>query len=300
MRVLVVEDHAVDQQLICALLRCALPDVRLTEAGSLQGALRHVGAQIFDLVVLDLNLPDSLGIDTVRRMVHAVPDLPVVVLTGDIDEDLGLEAIAHGAQDFLAKAHLLVQRTGLERVLLRRVVRHAVERHRLRRESRFDPLTGVHNRRGLIEVLDREVERCARTNQPICALLIDCDDFKTVNDQFGYDSGDRLLKTIARCALATIRPSDVVARYGGDEFVILLPGLALDDAQGVAERLRRSVARHGVAWSATISIGVIEVDPAHPELRAIIEGAQGGLRDAKTSGKNVVSLAPRPHNPPSV
>lgn len=300
MRVLVVDDHRADLRMICTLLRYALPDIVLSEAENLKEAFAAIEQQIFDLMVLDLNLPDSSGVDTVRRAVHRVPDLPIVVLTGEVDEHHGLEAIAHGAQDFLAKDHLLLHQTGLEGVLIRRVIRHAIERHRLRRESRYDPLTGVYNRRGLVEAVKRASANAAKTGQPICALLIDCDDFKSVNDRFGYDSGDRLLKTIARCGLATVRPSDIVARYGGDEFFMLLPGLTLEDAQGVAERLRRSVARHGAPWAATISIGVMQVDPSRSGLSAIIECAEGGLRDAKTSGKNVVSLAPRPYSPPTI
>lgn len=299
MRVLVVEDHRADLRLICSLLRAALDEVQISEATSLAEAFEQIGATLFDLVVLDLNLPDSLGVDTIRRLVHFAPDLPIVSLTGVPDESIGLEAIANGAQDFIAKDHLLLQHTGLEPVLLRRVVRHAIERHRLRRESRYDLLTGVYNRRGLIEALTHQAARCERSAQPICALLIDCDDFKSINDRFGYASGDQLLKTIARCGLATVRPSDVIARYGGDEFVMLLPGLSPEDARGVGERLRRSVARHGAAWDATISIGVFSIDPTEADLRTLVDGAERGLRDAKTSGKNVVSLAPRPQGPPT-
>lgn len=292
MRVLIIEDHPADRQLIRALLRTALDPVDIVEAGSLREASARLATGGLDLVLLDLNLPDSTDIETVRRVVHAAPDLPVVVLTGEDDEKRGLEAIAHGAQDYLAKDHLLLQHTGLEAVLLRRAARHAIERHRLRRESRYDPLTGVFNRRGLTEALDREADRCLRADEPLCALLVDCDDFKSINQRYGYNGGDDLLKMVAHCGLGTLRPSDIVARFGGDEFVALLPGLSCADAQSVAERLCACVAEHAARWEVTVSVGVVRVDLRHARLDDIVAAAQRGLRTAKRLGKNQASVAP--------
>ena len=289
MHILIVDDVQVDREAMVDLVYQAFAGAVTTcEASSLNAVAVAVEAQDFDAVLLDLNLPDARDLDAVRFMRHTVPHLPVIVMTGTIDEELGLSAISNGAQDFLAKAHLLANRSGLEPVLLRRAVRHAIERHRLRHESRYDVLTGVLNRRGLMEALGREVDRASRAGHTLCGLLVDCDDFKRINDTYGYDAGDTVLRMVARCAQAMTRPSDVVARHGGDEFLVLLPDIDLVRAEQAAQRLRQVIAYDGAEWGATVSIGVTVIDPKQAMIEGVVVGAETGLRRAKRAGKNQV------------
>lgn len=289
MHILIVDDIAVDRLLMVDLARRAFDGaVQTTEAASLAELDEAVKDATIDAVLLDLNLPDASDLDVVRFMRHAAPHLPVVVMTSTVDEELGLSAIAHGAQDFLAKTHVMVHRSGLEAVMLRRTVRHAIERHRLRHESRYDVLTGVLNRRGLIEALEREVDRALRSDTGLCCLLLDCDDFKRVNDTWGYHAGDQVLQMVARCAQAATRPSDVVARHGGDEFLVLLPDISIDRAQSASRRLCEVIAQQGQQWGATVSVGVAVVELSLAAVDQVIKRAQAGLRRAKRAGKNQV------------
>jgi diguanylate cyclase (GGDEF)-like protein len=130
---------------------------------------------------------------------------------------------------------------------------------RVGRIARIDALTGVHNRRVWDQELPRELARAARTGQPVCVALIDLDNFKAYNDQQGHQAGDRLLKAAAAVWRASLRKSDLLVRYGGEEFALLLPDCGLDDAIEIAERLRTSQPE------GTCSIGVAAWDTKETE-----------------------------------
>lgn len=295
MHILLVDDDPGDRLLIRCALDLALHGTAvLTEVHSLDAAIQCLKSTAFDLVLADLDLPDAQGLSTPRRLGHFAADTPIIVMTGTIDEETGLKAIAHGAQDFLAKAHFLGDRGGgLEKVLLRRAIRHAIERQRLRYESRYDGLTGVLNRRGLQQALDQEVERARRQEHALFALFLDCDDFKSINDTKGYDAGDETLRWIATQAAEQLRPTDVLARFGGDEFIVLLPAATHAAALDVAHRLRSQVEKHA-PYSATVSVGLVSLDLERLQTDTVLQQVQGALQQAKRAGKNqVVAIQPR-------
>lgn len=294
MHVLLVDEDSVDRFLARHALDAALAgEAVCTEASSLSGALVRLKQQRFDVILTDLHLSDADGLSAPRQLGHAANGTPVIVMLGVVDETVGLRAVAQGAQDYLAKEHVLGARgDGLERVLLRRAVRHAIERHRLRRESRYDALTGALNRRGLCEVLAAELERAQRHGQALHALFIDCDDFKRINDTHGYDAGDMTLHQVGQIVREQLRPTDALARFGGDEFVVLLPATTAAAAHRIAHRLREQV-EQGTPHGATVSIGLIEVRPTDANVRALVRRAQCALQLAKRSGKNqVFALTP--------
>jgi diguanylate cyclase (GGDEF)-like protein/PAS domain S-box-containing protein len=157
-----------------------------------------------------------------------------------------------------------------------------------------DELTGLYNRRGFFELGRREVERAVRFGHPLSLLILDIDHFKTINDTYGHPAGDRVLQTLARRCLANIREIDLLGRYGGEEFVILLPESSLANASQVAERLRKVIAGEPFASQAgsleiTISLGVASVGEGEGDLADLIARADRALYLAKRSGRNRVA-----------
>jgi len=156
-----------------------------------------------------------------------------------------------------------------------------------------DPLTGLHNRRYLEARLSEELSRSKRYNYPLSFMMIDIDDFKLYNDHNGHQAGDRALEVTAQCLKAALRKVDVASRYGGEEFSILLPQTSLEEAGGLADRVRRKIMSttfpHGKTQplgAVTVSIGLSSFSPALDSAEAIVRAADRALYHAKSHGKN--------------
>jgi diguanylate cyclase len=168
--------------------------------------------------------------------------------------------------------------------------------HELDTASRLvshDPLTGVLNRKGLTEALTREVSRARRNDSPLCIALIDIDNFKGINDEYGHGVGDEALCHLANTVTGTLRPQDVVARYGGEEFVILLPDTVLDAAGSIFKRLQRELAcrvfyaHDSELLPITFSAGIVLFSPEE-DLETVLSRADAAMYAAKRTGKNRV------------
>lgn len=155
-----------------------------------------------------------------------------------------------------------------------------------------DPVTGLANRHRLMEKLHEEVERAQRYRTPLAVAMIDLDDFKRVNDTYGHEAGDAVLKRVGNDIAGNIRAVDLVARYGGEEFTVLLPQLPLCRAVGVMERVRVLVAAREEGPAVTMSVGVAAAPPAPPDLDALLSRADDALYQAKRLGKNRVVAGP--------
>jgi diguanylate cyclase (GGDEF)-like protein len=158
-----------------------------------------------------------------------------------------------------------------------------------------DTLTGLANRRGFFEVAEKEVERARRYGRSLCLVMFDIDDFKKVNDTHGHLIGDQVLRVLGTTARRTIRSTDTLCRFGGDEFLILMPESALDQALATAERLRQRISSEMVVVTAagqlvlTISLGVVSLERETEEtVEKLVERADAVMYRAKTSGKNRV------------
>ncbi len=159
-----------------------------------------------------------------------------------------------------------------------------------------DPLTGLLNRRGLENILGREVALARRNRSDLIALIIDLDDFKSVNDNHGHAAGDTVLKGVATVLRETVRTSDWLGRIGGDEFMIFLPSTNIDNAALIAERIRcavemTSMGRNGSELRTTTSIGVARLPYDVSTLEEVLELTKAGLKASKRSGKNVISIS---------
>jgi len=177
---------------------------------------------------------------------------------------------------------------------------------RFRREEKYrrlalvDELTGVYNRRYLVERLNQEIKRAERMQRPLTVVMLDLDGFKKLNDTLGHPAGDRALQWLADLLRSGVRASDVVCRYGGDEFVILMPEAALDSAVQVIERIRRLIAERALSFSVPtrkaritlrVSFGVASCSTEFPPGDALIAAADRALLEAKLAGGNCYRVA---------
>jgi diguanylate cyclase (GGDEF)-like protein len=158
-----------------------------------------------------------------------------------------------------------------------------------------DTLSGVLNRRGLFDRGEHEVNRAQRFSTPLAAIMLDIDHFKHINDTYSHAVGDEVLRTLARVCQANLRSVDLIGRYGGEEFAILLPDTDTDAARRVAERLRQAVAETPVIIpkgmvSFTVSLGVASLVDGNTTLAVLLDQADSAMYFAKRSGRNQVAL----------
>ena len=292
-KVLLVEDNDIDADLTQDLLsEWSMEEFQITRARTLAEGFAFLSHDRFDAVLLDLSLPDAFGLPTVRQ-VHAMnPTVPVVVLSGVADQDLALQAVQQGAQDYLVKGQ------GHPEVLARSI-RYAIERKRAEEHlmylAQYDHLTGLVNRSLFRDRLIQAMARSKRMNQQIGLMLLDLDRFKAVNDTFGHDMGDELLKSVAERLKACVREVDTVARMGGDEFTIILEGTSSEqNILMVAKRIAESIATpfelKGHQISIGISIGItIYPHDDHP-VDELLKHADVAMYRAKQQGGNAFHL----------
>lgn len=309
-KVLVVEDELGDALLIQRTLLGAGPGRYAVEtAASLAETRQAIINTTPDVLLLDLALPDSTGLKTVESVRREAPQTPIVVLTGHDDEELAQAALEAGAQDYMTK-------NTLGRHSLSRAIRYAVTRSRLenrllesnrrlenlldevRSLNTYDTLTGLPNRRYLLEQLARDIAVHARAQQYGALLGIDLGNFRTVNDTLGNDIGDLLLVETARRLGLGVRETDTVARLGSDEFAVILDHLGPDynqaavRAEEVAKKLRRAINRHfslkGHECHVTCCIGVCIFGRRDELFDELLIRANVATYQAKKSGPNTI------------
>ncbi len=308
-RILVVEDSKTQQDWLVQVL--AREDYLIDTASDGREAIRKARTTSPDLVLLDMVLPDMEGLE-VLRMIKARRDehfVPVILLSVKSDLDSRVTGLRIGADDFLAKpfadSELLARTNAMLRIkALQDTVR--AQKAELERLSVTDGLTGLFNRRFFQERLNEEFLRAQRYSDPVSLIMIDIDHFKKVNDQFGHQTGDVVLKGTADLLRETVRDPDISARFGGEEFCVILPKTHLSGALTVAERLWRGMGQKVYQVSGTIhgqpgegacelrvtaSLGISfypSKDVTSSEL--LVRYADEALYKAKHEGRNTICL----------
>ena len=296
-RILVVDDHEDNVELLRARLEAR--GYRVDAASDGQQALDRVFADPPDLVLLDVMMPRIDGMEVARRIKAepGLPFVPVMMQTALDTTEHMVEGLDAGADDYIAKPINFAELEARVKALLRiKALQEELGRANaeLRRVSQTDGLTGVDNRRHIEERLTEAFEHAARLNEPLAVVMTDVDHFKSVNDTHGHQAGDAVLRQVAESLRESAREIDRVGRYGGEEFLVLLPGANLADARRFAERARQAVAEReftydGGALRRTLSAGVAAWP--HPEIRhqeALVKAADEALYAAKTGGRNRV------------
>ena len=297
MKILVVDDDAEQVERLAALLRRGGYEPYPAKSAAQAARLARTIAP--SLAILDIGLPDTDGFALTRRLKkEATGFLPVVLLTGYGDPESKRRGVEAGADEFLQKPvspfeldlrlRSLLRIKGLTDELAR-------QNQRLLELANTDPLTGVPNRRHVLEQLRREVRRAGRYGNPLAVAVLDLDHFKQVNDRFGHATGDEVLCAAARALSSGIREEDTLGRIGGEEFLVVAPHIGIGEATRMADRLRILVSTrpaHGPDGPVrmTVSVGVASVPSgARPaSSHALVEAADRALYAAKEAGRDRV------------
>ena len=279
----------------------------VVEACSGSEALDYLATDHPDLVVLGRMLPDMDGLDLLPRLKSSELDfLPVLVASHRSETAERVRGLQLGADDYISRPCDPAELLARARALLRTKQTHdRIRKLQLTLEQMVvsDPLTGLYNRRFLMDRLLQEMQRSDRHGEPLAFAMIDLDGFKTINDLYGHVLGDKVLRAVGNAISRSIRVSDIAARYGGDEFAVILPQTPPEGAMRVCERLLRAISEAGFQDDSgkicrvTASLGLAYYpadDVETPE--DLVHSADGALYGAKRSGKNRYT-AVRPMQP---
>ncbi len=286
--ILVIEDEKESAETLGSVLYAAGHNVNLVS--SAKEGLRILKDVRCAAVITELRMPDMSGSEFVQLAKQIDPRVSVIVITPYLFINSAVEVMEDGAFGYITKPFNPTE--------IRIVVQHAIERYALMVEadkksyyydlSTLDGLTGVYNHRYLHEVLDRELTRAKRYPQHLCLTMIDVDNFKKYNDTNGHMAGDELLRSLTNLFVRSIRNLDMVFRYGGEEFCILMIETDRKGAVLACERILNLVR---MSLPATISIGVSDYPTDATEKDPLIEKADKALYQAKTTGKDKICAA---------
>ncbi|HMK07649.1 MAG TPA: diguanylate cyclase [Anaerolineales bacterium] len=296
---LVADDDSDFRQLLAR--RARRMGLTVVEVDDGAKALEAVAGQPFDVLVLDVYMPGATGLDVFQAARRTQPEIQAILLTGSASVETAVEALRQGAYDYLTKP---LESLATFELALTRALEH---RHLLRENARLflevqrlaitDPLTGLFNRHKLADVLETECERAVRYGRPVSMIMMDLDDLKVVNDTYGHPGGDVILQKVAESIRNHIRRLDLPTRYGGDEFLVVLPETSLADAERVAERIRHEVGKlRAGTLPISVSVGVVEWGQGHRSSQEFLTAADRALYEAKRRGRGsiVVAAAGRP------
>lgn len=300
--VLIIDDSdAVRERIIKTLESFSLFSRYYEAEDGLEGFKKLLSAPV-DIILCDLEMPRIDGFKFLS-MLKSRPDLqdtPVIMLTGRDDRELKIKGLEQGASDYITKpfdAEELVARVNVH-LKIKNLQDDLKRTNELLLElSNTDHLTGLFNRRYLMEALGKEVQRSLRKGGNLSLLILDIDHFKQVNDTYGHLQGDVVLQKVAVQLQKELRAYDTAARYGGEEFIAVLPDATLEEAVFVADRVRSSV--QGTRFSGslsklslTVSLGVaIFSPPSCSTVDCFIKMADDALYRAKANGRNRVESA---------
>jgi two-component system, cell cycle response regulator len=296
MKILIVEDDLMQRRFLQVIL--AQSGREAVTAADGEAAWNLIQKERIQIVITDWMMPVLSGLELIRRIRAA--DLPhytyLVLLTSQNAQNSIVEGLKAGADDYLTKPfdrNELMARLAIgERIL-------KLE-ERLELMATHDTLTNLLNRRALYAGAMTELNRSIRENSPLSLIMLDIDHFKSVNDAYGHPAGDKALCLVAETLLQNKRDYDLVGRWGGEEFLALLPKTSLADARTIAERFRAGIEAAGLQMpdggtvKFTVSLGVSSTATGSFDIEALIHQADKALYQAKNSGRNKVMLETQP------
>lgn len=293
MRILIAEDDPVSRRILQDILEDWQYEVVATSNGNeAWEVLQHEKPPL--LAILDWMMPGMSGVEICRRLRDSKKEsyVYVLILTAKHEKQDIILAMDAGADDYVSKPFDDQEL----RVRLRAGQRIVELQETLRFQAAHDVLTGVWNRGMIIDILKRELDRSGRQNEPFGVIMADLDHFKDVNDTYGHQAGDEVLCEACRRMSGSLRSYDSLGRYGGEEFLIVLPGCNTSSILEVAERIRSRVASTPVATlegqiSITVSLGAaVQSGDCHGP-GAVTKAADDALYKAKANGRNCVELS---------
>ncbi len=294
--ILVVDDVSKNLQLIIEILDEA--GYSTTFANSGKQAIERVKSASPDLILLDLMMPEMNGLEVCKyiRSQAIYEYIPIIFLTASNEKEDLLKAFEYGAVDYITKPfngkELLARiKTHLDLKNTRDQLQEAY--NHLEKLVITDHLTGIFNRRAIFNFAEEEFTRCSRYHRVFSILMIDVDFFKSINDNYGHDVGDEVLVAVAKGIQSSIRKVDVLGRFGGEEFVVILPETCLQTGINVAHKIKETVSKIGLEslpdyQEITVSVGVASYEIGDRKVEEIIKRADRSLYYAKNQGRNRV------------
>lgn len=297
LKVLICDDDSQDRKLIQTYLQQQTDrEIVVLEAGQIADIQSALENDRVDLILMDIEMPEKSGTEWLREIVQNQV-APVIMLTGYGNEEIAAQSIQMGAVGYLPKSGLSPDKLlsavdgALEKWRELRLIKANEEQ--LERLANIDSLTGLFNRRVVLYRLEELLKNVRRYRDNFSVIMLDIDHFKKINDVYGHLSGDQTIERIAQFLRIRTRDLDVVGRYGGDEFVIILPSTDLPSALLAAERIRKSIEAikitdlKGNVFNITVSQGLASYKPGD-DIHSIVSRADNALYRAKAEGRNRV------------
>jgi diguanylate cyclase (GGDEF)-like protein len=301
-QVLIVDDIPANIDILKSVLADEGYNISVATSGEL--ALNIIPRSLPDLILMDVMMPGLNGFETCQKIKSdpSTRDIPIIFVTAKNETEDIVKAFDVGGVDYITKPYQYKE--VLSRIKMHLQNRTLIKRNeklisdlreantRLDKLSRKDPLTSLSNRRDVNEKIEAELVRFKRNKTPFSLLLGDIDHFKKTNDTFGHDAGDYVLVQVAKLMTQAIRRQDVVARWGGEEFLIFLPETGLDGGLKLAEDIRQKIETEEFCFNqkkitVTMSFGACISEATLP-LVALVKKADEGLYKAKETGRNQV------------
>jgi two-component system cell cycle response regulator len=290
--VLVIEDHPDQRELLAIVLQ--REGYRVVTASNGVEALEKLETESVQIALSDIMMPKMDGFELIKRIRgnSALKNIYLILITARIQEGDRVRGLDLGADDYITKPFSFSELLARIRVGSR-VVQY--QQH-LEYQSQVDSLTGLFNRRAFEKKMDEEFERSKRYHSPLSVLLLDIDNFKTINDTYGHHGGDAALVKISETVRARTRQSDFPSRYGGEEFILVLPETDQDSALQVAGKIHESIRACAFGTTArpfalTVSMGVSSTSARfYSEWRGLVEDADRAMYVAKNSGKDRIEI----------
>ncbi|WP_432822546.1 diguanylate cyclase [Trichloromonas sp.] len=269
------------------------------EADSVVDGFKVALNEPVDIILCDLEMPgmDGFKFLSMIKTRKELQDIPIILITGVKDQETKIRGLERGASDYLTKPFDPAEMIARVKVQLKiKSLQDSLKKSNLAlmELSNTDPLTRLSNRRFLMKTLEKELQRCERSQKTLALVMVDVDHFKRVNDTYGHQQGDVVLKTLADQMKSLLRDYDLAARFGGEEFALILPETDLEEAVHVANRLRCNISElrfpgenHDIRL--TISLGIATYP--HNKVRSVddlIREADRALYNAKEKGRNRV------------
>ena len=303
---LIIDDSASIRHQVCETITKAQLFRNVLQASDGVEGFKLLVSNHVDVILCDIEMPgiDGLKFLALLQSREDLRDIPAIMLTSHTDVATKVRGLESGASDYITKPFEPQELMARLKVHLQlKTLQDELRRsNRLLMElSQTDPLTRLCNRRSLTEMLENEMHRCQRNLTPCALIMCDIDHFKRVNDDYGHQTGDKVLVAVADLLRDHLRPYDLAARYGGEEFCLVLPETNLARAAEIAERVRKRIEGHEFAnnlapLNLTISLGVASISEAGDKSpNELIRLADDALYLAKNNGRNrVETMGPRP------
>ena len=299
LKILICDDDPADRKLVRTYLqRITDREIVLLEAGRAEEIQNALDKGRIDLVLMDNQMPGKSGMEWLAEIAEKQL-APVVMLTGSGSEEVAVQALQEGAVGYLPKSSLspkkLVKTIDAALDKWTRLQQAMADKEKLERLATFDSLTGLYNRRAILGKLRELINLANRYKEDFSLSMLDIDHFKKVNDRYGHLTGDDVLEKVAALIRGTIRDTDIAGRYGGEEFIIILPQATLSSAWVVAERLRSIIEQAemkdpaGNVFAITVSQGLAEWERGE-DAHSLISRSDEALYKAKEKGRNRVQI----------